>query len=87
MEMSVFLSIGLPPPRIRTDEKKRLAVRSRSFCLVGDTLYHKGSDGIWRGCVCSDEKDAVLQEAHYGIAGGHYTEDATTRKIWQAGLW
>ena len=26
IEMSTFLSIGLPPPRMRTDEKKRLAV-------------------------------------------------------------
>ena len=25
-EMSTFLSIGLPPPRMRTDEKKRLVV-------------------------------------------------------------
>ena len=29
----------------------------------------------------------LLQEAHSGIAGGHYAGDATTRKVWQAGLW
>ena len=86
MEMSVFLYTDVPLPWLRIDEKKRLEVWSCNLCLLEDTLYHKGSDGIWRGCVCSDEKDAVLQEAHYGIAGGHYTEDATTRKIWQAGL-
>ena len=50
-KMSTFLSTGLPPPRMRTDEKKRLGVRSQNVCLLQDTLYHKDSDGIWRRCV------------------------------------
>ena len=62
-------------------------MRSRHFCLVGDTLYHKGADGIWRRAVRSDEKDLILREAHCGIAGGHYAGEATARKIWQSGLW
>ena len=33
MEMAYFLTTGLPPPQIRTDEKKRLAVQSRNLCL------------------------------------------------------
>ena len=37
--------------------------------------------------VHSDEKETILREAHCGIAGGHYADDATTRKIWQSGLW
>ena len=45
-KMSTFLRTGLPPLRMRIDEKKRLAVRSRNFCLIQGTLYHKGSDGI-----------------------------------------
>ena len=38
MEMSELLSTGLPPPRIRMDEKKILALRSRNFCMVEETL-------------------------------------------------
>ena len=87
MEMSTFLSTGLPPPRMRKDEKKRLAVRSRNFCLLQEMLYHKGNNGIWRRCIHSDEKEAILREAHCGIAGEHYAGDATARKVWQAGLW
>ena len=34
-----------------------------------------------------DEKDAILQKAHCGVAGGHYAGDATIRKIWRSGLW
>ena len=46
MEMTYFLSTELPPPQLRTDEKKRLAVRSWNFCLDEGVLYHKGSDDI-----------------------------------------
>ena len=87
MEMSTFLSTGLPPPRMRKDEKKRLAVRSRNFCLLQETLYHKGNDGIWRRCIRSDKKEVILREAHCGIAGGHYAGEAMAHKVWQAGLW
>ena len=52
-----------------------------------DTLYHKGSDDIWRRAVHQFEKDTILWEAHYSVAGGHYAGEATTRKIWQSGLW
>ena len=85
--MHQFLSTGLPPDKMDRDEQKRVVVRSRHFCLIGDTLYHKMGDGIWRRAVQSDEKETILREAHCGIAGGHYTGEATTRKIWQSGLW
>ena len=56
-EMSEFLNTGFPPPRLRTDEKKRLAVRSWNLCMIQDTLYHKGSDGVWRICILRQQKD------------------------------
>ena len=87
MEMTYFLTTGLPPPQLRTDEKKRLPVRSRNFCLVEGVLYNKGIDGIWRHGIREDEKDTVIREAHYGTAGGLYDGDVTAWKIWQAGLW
>ena len=80
--MHQFLSTGLPPDKMDWDEQKRLAVWTRHFCLIHDTLYHKGADGIWWRAVRSDEKEKILREAHCGIAG-----DATARKIWQSGLW
>ena len=46
IEMTYFLMTGLPPLQLRMDEKKRLAVQSRNFCVVEGVLYHKGSDGI-----------------------------------------
>ena len=54
--------------------------------MVEETLYHKGSDDVWRRFVCSDEKKIILREVHCGIAVGHYAGHATAQKIWQAGL-
>ena len=45
-EMTYFLTTGLPPNHLSLHAKKRLAVRSRNFCLYTNTLYHKGSDDI-----------------------------------------
>ena len=86
-KMTHFLSTGLPPDHLILNARKRLAVMSQNFCLVSDTLYHKGSDGIWRCAIRQFEKYTILQEAHHGIAGGHYTGESTTRKVWQSGLW
>ena len=60
--MHQFLSTGLPPDKMDRDEQKRVVVRSRHFCLIGDTLYHKMGDGIWRRAVQSDEKETILRQ-------------------------
>ena len=80
-ERSEFLSTCLPPLRMRMDEKKILAVRSRNFCMIQDTLYHKGSNGVWRRCIQNNEKETILREAHCGITSGHYAGDARARKV------
>ena len=41
-----FLTIGLPLEAMAQNEKKRLVVQSRIFCVLHSTLYHKGADGI-----------------------------------------
>ena len=69
------------------DERKRLVVQSRNFCLPKETLYHKGADGIWRRAIWQFEKEAILCEAHCSIVGGHYARETTAQKIWNSRLW
>ena len=59
-DMHKFLSIELPPKKMDWDERKWLTVCSRHFCLIQETLYHKGAEGIWRRVVHSEEKEAIL---------------------------
>ena len=80
-EMTIFLSTGLPPDRLSLDERKRLVVRNRNFCLLKDTLYHKGADGIWRRAVRQFEKQAILRETHCVVTGRHYAGEVTAKKI------
>ena len=50
-------------------------------------MYRKGTDQIIRRWVPEEEQKAVLQEAHQGIAGGHFSKEIIGRKILQAELW
>jgi hypothetical protein len=45
-DMIYFLSHGIPPKELSKAERKRLGVRSRSFSLMNDNLYHQPADGI-----------------------------------------
>ena len=80
-KMTIFLSTGLSPEGMSPDEHKRLAFWSRNFCLLKETLYHKGADDIWQCAVQQFEKATVLREAHYGVVGRHYASDTTAQKI------
>ena len=60
IEMTIFITTGLPPQQLSTNERKRLAVRSRNFCIINNTLYHKRVDGIWRRVVRQFEKSVIL---------------------------
>ena len=87
IEMTIFLSTGLPPDGMSPDERKQLVVRSRNFYLVKEIVYHKGTDGIWSRAIRQFDKSIILKEGHSGIAGGHIVEDTTAWKIWNSWLW
>ena len=75
--MTVFLSTGLPPKGMSPNDWKRLEIWSRNFCLLKETFYHKGADGIWRRAIWQFEKEAILCEAHCSISRGHYGGETT----------
>ena len=65
----------------------RLIRDAAPYQLIAGQLYRQGKDGVMRRCVREDEFILILDEAHSGIAGGHFTVEATARKVLQAGLW
>ena len=46
-----------------------------------------GSDEILHIYVLEHEQRRTLEEAHAGIAGGHYTGKTTAQKVLTTGLW
>ena len=86
-EMLYFLTTGTFPDNRTRDQRKRLALRSRTFMVIAGQLYKMGIDQVMRRCVRPHEQEAVLAEAHQGVCGGHFSGETTSRKIFQAGLW
>jgi len=62
-------------------------VRAANYQLIAGQLYKLRPYEILRRCILDHEKDSLLEEAHGGVAGGHYAGKATTQKILRAGLW
>mgnify|MGYP007067624783 CR=1 FL=1 len=80
MEMIVFLNTRLPLEGMAPNERKWLAIRSQNFCLLKDTLYHKGSNDIWQRAVQHFEKEAVLHETIAMLLVGIMQETQLLRK-------
>ena len=57
VDMEFFLSNGIPPEEMGREERKRLGVQARSYCLFHGNLYHKSADGILRRVVRTDEQE------------------------------
>ena len=70
-----------------TSQKKQLVVKVSDFQVITGKLYKLGPDEILRWCILPHEQGSILEEAHAGIAGGHYGGRATARKVLRAGLW
>ena len=85
--MLQFLTEGVLPTDMSTDQRKKFALKSRPFLIIAGALYRRGADQIIRRCVPEEEQKAVLQEAHFGVVGGHFSGEITGRKIMQSGLW
>ena len=68
-------------------QKKKLVVRAADFTLIARQLYKLGPDEILRRYVLEHEQRRILEEAHVGVAGGHYVGKSTPRKVLTIGLW
>ena len=86
-QMLHYLQDGIFLEGMDKDYRRRLALRSRPYLIIAGFLYKRGIDGIIRRCVPDFEQLSVLQEAHSGSAGGHFSGQITSRKVFQVGLW
>ncbi|MCO5557534.1 hypothetical protein L7F22_011100 [Adiantum nelumboides] len=82
-----FLVNGFPPKELRKDVAQRLIKECEPYSLIAGTLYKLGKDDILRRCAREDEYLYILQEAHMGVAGGHFSGELTARKVLQSGYW
>jgi hypothetical protein len=51
---------------------EQLIRRAKSYVLVGDKLYRRGtSSGVLMRCVPREEGNGILEEIHKGVCGNH----------------
>ena len=62
-------------------------MQASNFMLIVGQLYKLGPDEILHRYVMEHERRRILEEAHAGVAGGHYAGKATTQKVLTIGLW
>ena len=70
-----------------TKKKQILAMKAAPYTLTNGFLYKMGLDEVLRQCVLEQERENIMHEAHYGLVGGHFHSDTTTKKIQKSGLW
>ena len=81
-----FLTTGWAPIEFTKQQKKQLVVKATDFTLIVGNLYKLGLDEVLHRCIMPHEKEAIIREAHSGVAGGHFIGKPTAQKILAAVL-
>ncbi|RYA43691.1 integrase zinc binding domain-containing protein [Enterobacter cloacae complex sp. GF14B] len=67
--------------------QRAIETEARDYALIGNQLYRKGKDQHLRLCANEDEYIPIIEQAHVGLAGGHFSSETTARAILMAGIW
>jgi hypothetical protein len=66
------------------DDRQCICHQDPRYLLIGDILYQKGVDTIFRRCLTIDEADRVLNDCHNDACGGHLSGISMAQKIIRA---
>jgi hypothetical protein len=66
-------------------ERRRVRYQARHYIILGDTLYRRGIDSVFRRCLTFEEAEKSLNDCHSGACGGHMSGYATAQKILRVG--
>ena len=84
--MADYLDTKVLPENIPKARKKAIEVEAESYALIGGQLYKCGPDqNLWI-CAAENEYVAILEQAHKGISGGHFSAETTAKSILAAGI-
>lgn len=73
IQMFNFLNNRSFPEKMKKDQRRKIALRSSTFLIITGFLYRKGINQVIKRCVPNYEQMAILEEAHSGVAGGHFS--------------
>jgi len=86
-DVRTYLQKGTTPKTMTKDERRTLAQKAIPFSITDGVLHRRGIDLVQRRVLQPAEAEQVLREMHSGVAGGHFSQDITARKILDSGYW
>src|ERR1700733_9936853 len=84
-DIIVYLQTQSFRPEISKSERRKIRFQSQQFKIIGDTLYRKGIDLVFRCCLTHEEVERWLNDCNSRACGGHMFGYATAQKILRAG--
>eukprot|EP00253_Pinus_taeda_P018187 PITA_18187 len=84
-DIIVYLQTQSFRPDISKSQRRKIRFQSQPYTIIGDTLYRRGVDSIFRRCLTHDEAEKVLNDCHSGACGSHMSGYATAQKTLRAG--
>nr|XP_009786564.1 PREDICTED: uncharacterized protein LOC104234659 [Nicotiana sylvestris] len=79
-----FIAIGVTPPELTPDNRRRFLHDVRLHMWDEPFLYRLCADHlVWR-CVPEEEMNAILHSCHASPYGGHHGGDRTAQKVLQS---
>ena len=68
------METGQAPEGMSTKKKRILAMKVTPYSIINGFLYKMGLDEVLRRCVLQHEREKIMHEAHYGPAGGNFSQ-------------
>ncbi|MCO5557602.1 hypothetical protein L7F22_011168 [Adiantum nelumboides] len=66
---------------------KMITKEAKNYVLIEDSLYKRGKDNQLQMCATKKEYDLILEQVHFGQAGGYFSADKMAKEILVAGIW
>ncbi|MCO5573220.1 hypothetical protein L7F22_026989 [Adiantum nelumboides] len=82
-----YLKSGVLPETMTLSRVKAITKETEDYVLIEDNLYRRGKDDQLRMCATEEEYVPILQQAHSGQAGGHFSAEKMAKSILYAGIW
>jgi hypothetical protein len=83
-DIIIYLQTQTFQPTFSSTDRRRIRYQARQYIILGDTLYRRGIDSVFRRCLTFDEAEKALNDCHSRACGGHMSMYATAQKILRA---
>jgi hypothetical protein len=84
-DIIIYLQTQTFRPDLSSTKHHHIRYQALQYIIIGDTLYRRGVDSIFRRCLTHEEAERALNDCHAGACGGHMSGYATTQKILRVG--